>query len=150
MNNCTYSVSTRVLFNDNHLVCSGKTLNRNQSSDVHEGVFADCISVCVQNVTTNFSFDVYFINRWVNFSHAVNNLLSNKALINTAKIEMYKDSSEHWILFWMMEPSCRCYTTWASFYLKQNSKHLTEQLQEWSLGKWTVSNKDSFQFLTRV
>ena len=96
------------------------------------------------------AYVVYFINRWVNCSHAANNLSSNKALINTVKTEMFKDSSKHWSPFWMMELSCRCYTTWASFYQKQNSKHLTEQLQEWSLGKWTVCNKCPFQFLTCV
>lgn len=137
-------------------MCSGNFyLKRNPLSDVHEGIFADCISIHVHvcNLITNFTWlynVVFFMNRWVNFWHAVNNLSSNKALINTVKTEMYKDSSEHWTPFWMMELNCRCYTTWVSFYQKQNSKHLTEQLQEWSLEKWTVCKQCSFQFLTCV
>lgn len=50
-----------VLFSDNHLMCSGKFfLNRNPLSDIHVGI-AGYISGCVQNLTTNFIFDVYFI-----------------------------------------------------------------------------------------
>ena len=43
-----------------------------------------------------------------------------------------------WNLFWTMEQSSKCCTTWVNFFQRKNNKHLTEQQQEWYQGRWTV------------